>query len=102
MARRTRAPFAPRDDAVERCKGFFGHAWDDIPTPPDAATPRRGYVTLHLRCSRCGTVKVYNVLRSDPGAAKPRYYHPEGYAVVKQSRADWKSQFIAGWKNGHH
>lgn len=99
-----KAKYVPADadpKTVGLCKGFHGHAWEDIPPPPNAPPPRRGFVRLHMRCWRCGNEKIYDVDRSDPGRAKPRYYHPWGYEEIKRhNRAEWKHDFMKGFKRG--
>ncbi len=79
-------------DEALRCR-TYGHAWDEVPASMVSLTKRMvGGFQLHLRCTRCTTLRhdVYNLV----GHLAARYYeYPEGYQHAVGSEKFSRDQY---------
>jgi hypothetical protein len=69
----------------------LGHAWetDEAQTKPDI-----GWY-MKLRCTRCGTERSDTVNKFGELLGR-NYKHLVGYKHAKQSRSEWRAEFISG------
>lgn len=74
-----------------RCKGY-GHHWDDAPALPSDRRPPTGYGDMHFRCSECLTRKRVR-LEMSTGTSRTRYWHPDDWQNVTDTRSQWKLDY---------
>lgn len=86
------APVSPDEYAACRT---LGHAWDQIPTPPELRSP--GVVYLQLRCVRCAGERRDEVSANTGQVMGRHYTYAPGYLMHRDdlmSRDLWRKSYL--------
>lgn len=80
---------------VECRTRMLGHDWDHYGSVPGERKPIRGHVFAHFRCTRCGTVKRYEIHASTGEASKPQYFdRPKDYSLMQLTNNELRRELM--------
>ena len=80
---------------VECRTRMLGHDWDHYGSVPGERKPLRGWTFAHFRCTRCGTIKRYEIHLSTGEARKPQYFdHPTNYSEMQLTANELRQELL--------